>query len=84
MPYVTVPKSAAEPFLQQIKTALIRRKEVERLTSLSRSRIYALMAAGVFPMPIRLGTMSVAWIEAEIQDWISTRISESRKMIGGV
>lgn len=65
---------------QQIQTALIRRKEVERLTALSRSRIYDLMSKGAFPKPIRLGTMSVAWQEVEIHQWVAQRIADSRKV----
>lgn len=60
----------------QLQIALLRRKEVEKLTALSRSRIYALMAAGSFPKPARLGTMSVAWVEAEVREWIDARIAE--------
>ncbi len=67
---------------QQLQTALIRRREVERLTGLSRSRIYALMALAEFPKPIRLGSMSVAWLETEIREWISSRIADSRKTAG--
>jgi prophage regulatory protein len=59
-------------------TVLIRRKQVEALTSLSRSRIYALMADDQFPKPIRLGSMSVAWVMADIEAWITARISESK------
>ncbi|MGB7650977.1 MAG: AlpA family transcriptional regulator [Gallionella sp.] len=68
---------------QQIHTALIRRKEVERLTALSRSRLYALIKTGEFPPPIRLGAMSVAWLETEIHEWIAQRIADSRKVIAG-
>ncbi|MFA5959084.1 MAG: AlpA family phage regulatory protein [Tatlockia sp.] len=64
---------------QNIPQVLIRRKEVERLTTLSRSRIYALMQQGIFPKPISLGTMSVAWIESEVQEWVAARIAEFRK-----
>lgn len=59
---------------------LIRRKDVERLTTLSRSRIYALMAEGLFPKNISLGPMSVAWVESEVLDWIKERINDSRKV----
>lgn len=59
--------------------ALIRRKDVEKITTLSRSRIYHLMQQGQFPKPISLGTMSVAWIESEVQEWVSARIAEFRK-----
>ncbi|MGC2459209.1 MAG: AlpA family transcriptional regulator [Gallionellaceae bacterium] len=66
--------------IQQLNTALIRRKEVERLTALSRSRLYALMAEDAFPKPIRLGAMSVAWLEIEVREWIASRIADSRNM----
>jgi len=65
--------------LQQLQTALIRRKEVERLTALSRSRIYALMKSGEFPKPVTLGAMSVAWQEIEVHAWITARIADSRQ-----
>jgi prophage regulatory protein len=64
---------------QQIQQALIRRREVERRTALSRSRIYDLMAKGLFPKPIRLGEMTVAWVDSEIDAWIAARIADSRK-----
>jgi prophage regulatory protein len=62
--------------IQKQATALIRRKEVERLTALSRSRIYDLMKQGKFPRPCQLGAMSVAWPEIEIHAWISARIAD--------
>lgn len=68
----------------QLQTSLIRRKEVERLTALSRSRIYDLMKQGKFPKPVRLGKMSVAWQETEVREWIASRIADSRKTVGAV
>ena len=50
---------------------LLKRLDVEAITALSRSMIYALMARGDFPHPIRTGPRAVRWIEAEIQDWIT-------------
>ena len=58
---------------------LIRRKKVEEITTLSRSRIYYLMQQDQFPKPISLGKMSVAWIESEVQEWVNARIAEFRK-----
>lgn len=75
----TIPPSASAQAQQQ--TALIRRKEVERLTALSRSRIYDLMKQGTFPKPVALGAMSVAWVEVEIHEWIAARIADSRKAV---
>lgn len=71
----------ATAHVQQLQQALIRRKEVERRTALSRSRIYDLLKQDSFPKPVRLGAMSVAWVEAEIQDWIASRIADSRKSV---
>ena len=52
---------------------LLRRPEVEKLTGLSRSSIYALMERGVFPRPRRIGQRAVAWDEATLERWLATR-----------
>ncbi|MGB0733316.1 MAG: helix-turn-helix transcriptional regulator [Pontibacterium sp.] len=56
---------------------LIRRSEVERLTGLARSTIYARMEQGTFPRPVSLGGRSVAWRSDEINAWIEERINLS-------
>lgn len=78
----TLTPQSAPAHVQQLQTALIRRKEVERLTALSRSRIYDLMKQGAFPRPVVLGAMSVAWLETEVRNWIADRIADSRKTAG--
>lgn len=57
---------------------LLRLPEVRSRTGFSRSRIYALMGKKEFPHPIRIGTRAVAWLEREINDWIQSRIRETR------
>ncbi len=52
---------------------LIRRPEVQRLTGLSRSSLYEMIAAGKFPAPVRIGPRAVAWRESEIHKWIEAR-----------
>jgi prophage regulatory protein len=59
---------------------LLRLPEVRNLTALSRSSIYAYMAAGTFPACINIGARSVAWIEQDIHDWIAERIEAHRKV----
>jgi len=69
---------------KEIQTTLIilRRKQVEARTGLSRSTIYARIAEGSFPRPIDLGGgRAVGWIEAEINAWVQARIEQSRKNI---
>lgn len=57
--------------------ALLRRKQVEARTGLSRSSIYAGIAAGTFPKPCPLSDTgrSVAWLESEISAWVAARVS---------
>ena len=59
---------------------LLRLKEVQRLTGLSRSYIYELCSKGDFPksIPLVKGGSSVAWVEGEINQWIEDRIREAR------
>lgn len=69
---------------QQIHQVLtiLRRKQVEIRTGLSRSTIYARISEGTFPPPIDLGGRAVGWLESEIDAWLQSRIAASRK-IGG-
>lgn len=73
---VSASLAASLPHAPLPRTALIRRAEVERLTALSRSRLYVLMATGDFPRPVSLGAKSVAWCEVEVYDWIAARIAD--------
>ena len=50
---------------------LLRRQEVESLTGLSRATLYAMMAEGRFPKPLRLGRRSVGWRLSDIDDWLA-------------
>lgn len=59
--------------------SILRRKQVEARTGLSRSTIYDRIKAGTFPAPISLGAKAVGWIESEIDAWLNARIQASRK-----
>lgn len=48
---------------------ILRRDAVERMTGLPRSTLYAKVAAGEFPKPVRLGARSVGWFEQDIAAW---------------
>ena len=52
---------------------MLRRKQVEEITSLSRSTIYDMMSKGLFPKPVRLGAQRVAWRERDIVEWLESR-----------
>lgn len=58
---------------------ILRRREVEKLTGLSRSTIYdkinpkAAQYDPLFPKPISLAAKSVGWIESEVHAWVDGR-----------
>ena len=66
---------------EQLRGALtiLRRKQVEARTGLSRSTIYLRIARGEFPTPVSLGVRAVGWNSQEIDQWIADRIAQSRK-----
>lgn len=55
---------------------LLRRIEVESRTGLSRSTIYAWMAQGAFPRPVKLGARIVAWREDDVVSWLDSQSTE--------
>lgn len=60
---------------------IIRRRQVEARTGLSRSAIYLRVSEGTFPRPVKLGARAVGWIGEEIDDWLRARVAESRKVV---
>ena len=67
---------------QQIENSrFIRRKEVQAKTGLGASSIYAMMKQGKFPKAITLSERRVAWIESDVDQWISERIASHKAAI---
>ena len=58
---------------------LLRRTEVEELTGLSRTAIYARMREGSFPKSIALSPKTIRWVRGEILKWIKEQIINSRR-----
>lgn len=59
---------------------LLRLPQVRDATGLARSTIYALVAEGKFPAPIKASQRASAWVSSEVSEWIERRIAESRKV----
>jgi prophage regulatory protein len=57
------------PVLERLPAIMVR-------TGLKRSSVYALVAAGYFPKPVKLSERSSAWIVKEVDRWIADRIAE--------
>lgn len=58
--------------------ALIRFSEVQRRTGYSKAWIYRLISQKRFPPAIKIGSRAIAFVESEIDEWVSQRIAESR------
>lgn len=59
---------------------LLRLAQVRAKTGLCKSQIYAHMKEKQFPSSIKIGPTAVAWLEQEIDEWISLKIAESRNI----
>lgn len=68
---------------------LLRRQEVERLTALGRSAIYARLNPkhpqydDTFPHPVAVGgpphkPTAVRWVGREVKEWVDAQIAKSR------
>lgn len=72
----------------QIAPTILRRKQVEARTGLSRSTIYSKLKRNpkrpsdydsTFPTPVSVGAKAVGWIESELDAWLIAQIDKSRK-----
>lgn len=70
---------------------IIRRRQVEARTGLSRSAIYSRLKPNpkrpgdydpTFPKPVQLGAKSVGWVESEVEDWLMARVLKCRTTRG--
>jgi len=71
---------------------ILRRKQVEARTGLSRSTIYARLRQNprrpndydpAFPKPIPLGKKAVGWVESEIEAYLTAQVEKGREAQGG-
>jgi len=63
--------------MNPIKMTLLNRQSVQTRTTLSRSSLYAMIAKGEFPSPIKISDRRVAWPEATVNEWIQSRIEST-------
>jgi prophage regulatory protein len=57
-------------------TNIIRLPQAIQKTGLSRSTIYSLISRGEFPQKIQLSTRSIGFLESEINDWVTSKVSQ--------
>jgi prophage regulatory protein len=54
-------------------SALYRLDQVLKIVALGKTQLYALLAAGEFPKPIRIGQRSVRWHAGDVMAWIDKK-----------
>ncbi len=60
--------------------SFIRLPEVMRRTGYSKAWLYRLINQSRFPKPVKIGERAIAFVEGEIDDWITQRI-EARNAV---
>ncbi len=60
-------------------TLILRLKQVQSRTGLSRSTLYLRISEGKFPRQVSLGARAVGWVDAEVEAWLAGQIEQSRK-----
>lgn len=59
---------------------LLRLPQVMDKTGIKRAQIYARMKTGNFPVSVKIGPASVAWLESEIDEWIEKKLKERQTL----
>lgn len=67
----------------QTITKILRLPDVMSRLRMSRSSIYAKIQRGEFPRPVELGPNSRGWVEAEITEWLASKLAAHDAMAGG-
>jgi prophage regulatory protein len=60
---------------EAITPVFLRMPNVVRMTGLTRSTIYRLIADRKFPRPVRLGPRAVGWRRADLDQWSAAQSS---------
>jgi prophage regulatory protein len=56
---------------------LIRPQQVQELLSISQATLYRMMKEPGFPPKIKLSSQAIAFKEADIQNWIDSRLANT-------
>jgi len=64
-----------------MSNTLIRLPEVQRRTGYSKAWIYRLISQNRFPLAVKIGSRAIAFVESEVEEWISQRIEERDALI---
>ena len=52
---------------------MLKRREVQTMIGLGKTRLYQMVRAGEFPPPFQIGPRAVRWKESEVIAWLEAR-----------
>ena len=52
---------------------ILRQHEVSHVTGVPKSTMYAWIARGDFPKPVKLGRRAAGWIAGDVEAWLQSR-----------
>lgn len=58
---------------------VIKLPEVLEIVKCSKAKVYSEMKKGKFPKQIKLGDRSVAWVMADVREWLDQQIKLSKQ-----
>ena len=64
----------------KMQTQLIPQKKVMEMTSLSGTTIWRMEKTNSFPKRHKIGPNRVAWLQSEIEEWISSKVEASNDL----
>jgi prophage regulatory protein len=72
------PNTAVDHNKDANMATLLTGEAADKKASISRSLRHKLIKEGKFPKPISIGARRIAFLESEIDEWISARVAASR------
>lgn len=60
---------------------LLKKAEVEQITTLSGTEIIRREKAGTFPKRVSISAKRVVWVASEIEAWVQSKITTARSSI---
>ena len=61
-----------------LDTQWLRRKDVEKMTTLSKNTIYRFMNEGTFPKSLEVRPKIIVWVKSEVEEWMNEQILKAR------
>ncbi|TFH09441.1 MAG: AlpA family phage regulatory protein [Nitrosomonadales bacterium] len=67
---------------QQVTKQFYRLNELKLILGVSGSSIWAWVKKNKFPQPVKLSENTTAWHASDIEEWVQSRASSSKKVEG--